>query len=69
MAKKIEALELNHTWNIVDLTPRRKPVNYKWAYKVKYSFDGSIKRYKAQLVIQGDKQEKDLTTTKPLHQL
>ena len=55
MAKEIEALELNHTWFVVNLTPGRKPINCKWVYKVKYHSDGSIERYKADLVIRGDK--------------
>ena len=29
MAKEIEALELNHTWTVVDLPPGRKPINCK----------------------------------------
>ena len=56
MAKEIEALELNKTWTIEDLPPRKKPINCKWVYKVKYNSDGSIEWYKARLVIQGDKQ-------------
>jgi len=55
-AKEIEALELNHTWSIVDLPPSRKPISCKWVYKMKYHSDGSIERYKARLVIRGDKQ-------------
>jgi len=56
MATEIEALELNKTWTIVNLAPGRRPINCKWVYKVKYNFDGTIERYKAQLVIRGDKQ-------------
>ena len=56
MVKEIEALELNNTWSIVDLPPGRKPISCKWVYKVKYHSDGSIERYKARLVIRGDKQ-------------
>jgi len=55
MTKEIEALELNQTWSIVDLPTRWKPINYKWVYKVKYHSNGRIKRYKARLVIRGDK--------------
>jgi len=56
MTKEFEALELNNTWTIVDFPPGRKPISYKWVYKVKYNADGSIERYKARLVIRGDKQ-------------
>ena len=56
MAREIEALDLNNTWTIVDLPPRRKAINCKWVYKVKYNADGSIKRNKDRLVIRGDKQ-------------
>ena len=45
MAKEIEALELNHTWSIIDLPPGQKPISCKWVYKVKYHLDGSIERY------------------------
>ena len=60
MAIEIEALELNKTWTIVDLAPGRKLINCKWVYKVKYNFDGTIERYKARLVIWGDKQVEGL---------
>jgi len=54
MTKKIEALEKNHTWTVVDLPSGIKPINCKWVFKVKYYSDESIERYKARLVIRGD---------------
>ena len=42
MAKEIEALEHNNTWSLVELPPGKKPINFKWVYKVKYNSDGSI---------------------------
>lgn len=56
MAKEIEALELNKTWIIKDLPPGKKSINCKQVYKVKCNSDGSIERYMARLVIQGDEQ-------------
>ena len=54
MAKEIEALELNETRTIEDLSQGKKPINYKWVYIIKYNLDESIERYKARLIIQGD---------------
>jgi len=56
MNKEIDVLEVNNTWSIEELPPGKKPINCKWVYKVKYNSDGSIERYKARLVIQGDEQ-------------
>jgi len=54
MAKEIQALEENETWTIEELPVGKTPISCKWVYRVKYKLDGSIERYKAQLVIWGD---------------
>lgn len=33
MASQIQALESNNTWTIIHLSPRKKAVDYKWAFK------------------------------------
>ena len=53
MDAKILALEANNTWTITSLPPGKKPIGYKWVYRVKYKSDGSIERYKARLVAKG----------------
>ncbi|PKI67935.1 hypothetical protein CRG98_011531 [Punica granatum] len=35
MAEEIRALELNKTWTIEQLPPRKHPIGCKWVYKVK----------------------------------
>ena len=42
MGKEIEALKINKTWTIEHFPPGKKPINYKWVYRVKYNSDGSI---------------------------
>lgn len=50
MKAEVEALELNKTWEIVDLPSHAKPIGCKWVYKFKRRPDGSVERYKARLV-------------------
>ncbi|XP_070047491.1 uncharacterized protein [Nicotiana tomentosiformis] len=35
MLKEFQALEFNHTWDIVPLSPHKKSIPYKWVYKIK----------------------------------
>ncbi|CAL2231172.1 unnamed protein product [Prunus armeniaca] len=51
------ALEENQTWDVVPCPSSVKPIGSKFVFSVKLRFDGSIDRYKAQLVALGNKQE------------
>lgn len=42
MDVEIAVLELNHTWDIVDLHLEKKVVGSKWVYRIKYHSNGSI---------------------------
>ncbi|XP_075088221.1 uncharacterized protein LOC142170257 [Nicotiana tabacum] len=57
MVKEFQVLEANNTWTIVSLPPGKKAISSKWVYKIKQRADGSVKRYKARLVIRGDTQQ------------
>lgn len=55
MGNEIQALEENNTWTLVDFPPGKWAIGSKWVYKIKHKSDGSIERYKAQLVALGNK--------------
>ena len=50
MKCEIDALESNHTWDIVPLPKDKKPVRCKCVYKIKYKPNGEVDKYKAKLV-------------------
>lgn len=53
MNKEIQALNDNHTWDIVDLPPGKKAISCRWVYKTKLNANGSLERCKARLVAKG----------------
>ena len=53
MDKEIQALENNHTWDVIALPLGKSPIGCKWVYKVKFNPNGSVERYKARLVAKG----------------
>ena len=57
---KIESILQNHTWELVDLPPGCKPLEYKWIFKTKLKANESIDKYKARLVVKGYKQKEGL---------
>ena len=50
------ALDENQTWDIVPCPPSIKPLGNKFVFTIKLHSDGSIDRYKARLVVLGNKQ-------------
>jgi len=47
----MDSIMENNTWVLVDLHPGCKPVTSKWISKRKRKVDGTIKRFKARLVM------------------
>jgi hypothetical protein len=53
MEAEHESLMKNQTWDLTALPSGKKPIGCKWVYKVKYKADGTLDKYKAQLVAKG----------------
>ena len=57
IAEELQALGNNHTWDVVQCPPNVKAISCKWIYLINLRSDGTLDRYKAQLVVLGNKQE------------
>ena len=53
MFKEMEALRKNDTWDVVKLPREKKIVGCKWVFAIKSKANGTVKRYKARLVVKG----------------
>ena len=53
MNDEMESMRTNQVWDLVDLPSGHKEIGNKWVLKIKRKADGSIERYKAQLVAKG----------------
>ena len=60
MEEEMKSMRTNQVWDLVDLPPGRKSIGNKWILKIKRKSDGSIERYKAQLVAKGYTQEEGI---------
>ena len=57
MQEEFDALQQNHTWDLVKAPHDHPIVGSKWVYSIKLKADGSLDWYKARLVAQGFNQE------------
>lgn len=53
MDEEFDDLHQNKTWHLVPLRRGINIIDFKWVYKLKKKADGSIERYKTQLVAKG----------------
>ena len=65
MQEEYQALQNNHTWDLVLPTEPVKVVGNKWIFKIKCHADGTISKYKVRLMAKGFHQthEVDYTET------
>ena len=53
MEEKINMIEKNKTWELVNRPEDKDIIGVKWVYKTKLNSDGSIQSYKARLIVKG----------------
>jgi len=57
MDKELEAMDTNHTGDIIRLPKDKKAISCKCIYKVKYNVNGTLAKRKARLIAHGFTQE------------
>jgi hypothetical protein len=67
MRPKIDSMDDNQVWNLVDPPDGVKPIECKWIYKTKRDMDGNVHIHKARLVAKVFDKFKELTTTRHSH--
>lgn len=60
MEQELTTLELNETWTMVDLPPKKRMIYHKWIYKDKFKIGGMIEQAKAYLVANGFTQQEGI---------
>eukprot|EP00253_Pinus_taeda_P028287 PITA_28287 len=53
MVDQMESLHKNEAWDLVELSPRRKPIGNKWVFKKKINAERKVEKYKSRLVEKG----------------
>ncbi|CAI7835867.1 unnamed protein product [Closterium sp. NIES-53] len=57
MLSELKSIEVNGTWELVELPEGRKAITSKWLFKIKSDADGKIEHYKSRLVAKGYQQK------------
>ena len=54
MRKEMHVLSDNNAWDLVpDLETKKKPIGCRWMFKINHNADGTVNRFKAQLIAKG----------------
>lgn len=53
---EIDTLEASNTWDVVTLPKGKRALACKWVFRLKFRADGTLERYKARLIVCGNRQ-------------
>jgi hypothetical protein len=53
MQEEYDSLVTNNIWTLIPLPASRKPISYKWVFKIKQGANGEVEHYKVRLVARG----------------
>lgn len=70
MDEEIDSIEINQTWELVDLPEGKDWIGVKWVYKTKFNAVGEIDKHDAKLVAKGYAQQHGIDVTvqfSPIH--
>jgi hypothetical protein len=48
--EELQSIEKNQTWELVNLSDKKKKIDVKWLIKVKLNIDGTVSKHEARLV-------------------
>jgi len=51
--QEYKSMQDNQVWDLVPLPEVKKPIGYKWIFKIKRNSEDNVERYKARLVGKG----------------
>lgn len=54
---EIESIEINNTWELVELLEGMKKIGFKWVFKNKLNEKGEVDKFKARLIAKGYSQQ------------
>jgi hypothetical protein len=60
MLEEYRSIIKNNVWNIIPRLKNKSLVSSKWIYKIKYSADGSVEKFKARFVARGFTQKEGI---------
>lgn len=60
MVEEYNSIMVNDLWEVVPRPQDRSVIGSRWIYKIKYTADGNVKKYKARFIAKGYAQKEGI---------